>query len=252
MNNENVKSQSITTIQDFLDTNNIKKEEDFVSFLIELGLNKKIPELFGIQDGTNFLDMLGNDLSAQISVIDRGDSKKLYVPTTLNSSISKTIEINNHGGMKIIESNHSPVMVNGIRYGNVNIAEMEINELGDLDIIEYNHIVEPSLGLQVVGSKPMFRVTTNRRPMKITAYGKTIKEPGYVSQGIFDTLENGILKPVQNIEQLILNLERLRNMGFDEKYFTKPNIAGFNYDVDGNKMFYEGEHIEEVIEHIFH
>ncbi|NLD17287.1 MAG: hypothetical protein GX666_06875, partial [Tissierellia bacterium] len=37
------------------------------------------------------------------------------------------------------------------------------------------------------------------------------------------------------------SFQQIKDLGFDEKYFTKPNIAGINYDINGNEIMYENE-----------
>lgn len=242
-------SSSMMTIQDFLDTNGITNEVNFVNYLKQLGMDGRIADSLGKSNGTNFMSILGQDYSAQLLLInkDNGD-KSFYIPTTKTSKTAMTFELMRGGSIRIIENQHSPVMVHGIRYGDVNIVDMNMNNDGDLNLIESHHQVMPSDGLQPIDSKPRFVVTSSKRPITITQNGEIKQEMGINKQLILDIMENGRLKPIQNIEYLEGKNQELREMGFDEKYFTKPNISGINYDINGNETFYESEDLGYIPE----
>ena len=242
-------TQSTMTIQEFLTANNIQNESDFTNYLRGMGMDGRIADRLGMTNGTNFMSMLGQDMNAQISIIERGNGDKaLYVPTTQNSQTASTIEISQNGNVRVIDNQHTPAMVDGIRYGNVNIIDMSMGENGNLNMTESHHEVMPSDGLAPVGSKPRFQVTSHQRPMTITPNGEIKQEMGINRQSILDTAQDGVLKPIQDHEYMQEKLQQLRDMGFDERYFTKPNIAGVNYDVNGNETMVTNENLQQIPE----
>lgn len=230
-------------IEEFLISNNIKNEKDFTDYLINLGMDKNIIKCLEKVSPTKFLDiLLQQDINSPISIINKENgNKELYVPTTINSQISLTIEISKDGNLKVIDNHHSPLIVDGIRYGNVGIVEMSVNEDQNLDVIESNHEVRPYDGLTPIESKIRFEASSSKCPVLINSNGEIKQGKAVHKKAILDTAQDGVLKPIQDAEELKDSFQQIKDLGFDEKYFTKPNIAGINYDINGNEIMYENE-----------
>jgi hypothetical protein len=241
-------TQSTMAIQEFLNLNNIQNENDFTNYLRTIGVDGRIIDYLGMTHGTNFMSLLGQDMNAQISIIGKNNGDKiLYIPTTQNSQTASTIEILQGGNLKVIDNNHTPVMVDGIRYGTVNIIDMKMNENGSLNMVESHHEVMPHDGFAPVDSKPRFIVTSSQRPLTINPNGEITQDMGINRQSILEA-QDGVLKPIQQNETLEEKLQQLRDMGLDERYFTKPNIAGINYDINGEETMFESENLKQIPE----
>lgn len=239
-------SQVNMTIGEFLTYNGISNEEGMTRYLKDMGMNPRIIELIQKANASNFISMLGESFDAPLSIINKENSKALYIPTTHNSQTSTAIEVLANGSFRMIENHHEPVMVDGIRYGNVSVVEMMIDQNGNLSCVETKHTVEPYDGLQPLESKTRFTITSSMHPVSIITSGKVKLEVGYNMQTVCDTLTKGVLKPVQPNEDMIKKLDTLRKMGFDEKYFVQPYIAGINYDEEGNQTFVENEDLQQI------
>lgn len=240
---ENEKNSNIGVIQckEFLKLNSINNNQDFNNFLINNGLSSNISNY--LLENYDFYNILKSKESTKISITKYPNKISYYIPTTENDNHSLKITINKNGSLEVTSSEYSNFMESGIRYGSTNVSNYKENN--DTILIEekINRIrqvenITPEMVL------PVYIVDALK--IEKSFNNGNVTELSNTTESMICTIENGSLVPSNVDEQE--KMYQIRELGFDEKYYTKKQIAGLNKYSDGREIYVNEENLNIVDE----
>ena len=222
----------------FLNSNQIVNIEDFRKFLIKNGAQSNILNNISIEELYNSFKLKE---TSNMSIKKYSNRISFYIPTTENDNHSLKLIINKNGSFEVISTEYSNFMESGIRYGSTSLINYRENN-GEILVEEKLNRIRPVENITPDMIMPVYIVDALKNQKSINNGGT--RELSSETESLVCTKENNELV-ASNIEEME-KIYKVKELGFDEKYYTKKQIAGLNKYSDGREIYVQEENLNVV------
>lgn len=228
---------------EFLRNEIITDEDGLGEYLVRNGASQKIVNQVINNNSSNYYGILRSKEEMDIQIKKQGNKTSLYVPTNEKDNHSTEIITNENGSLTIINKEYSNFMDNGIRYGSASI--LDFKEDGDKVLIDEKlSKVSECQNITPEMILPVYEIHAQRN--KLLYNNGNVEVQSKDSESVVCTIDKGMLIASNVNEQN--RMQKVRDLGFDEKHYTKKKIAGLNKYSDGREFYAVEEEIDEELD----